>query len=69
MPKELNGRPKIKLLYKNFMSRNIEYPIHVRSEPGIFGAGRTGVVIYPDVIKELMTNKQLDFDSIFCFKM
>ncbi|CAH1442725.1 unnamed protein product [Lactuca virosa] len=69
MPKELNGRPKIKLLYKNFMSRNIEYPIHVRSEPGIFGAGRTDVVIYPDVIKELMTNKQLDVDSIFCFQM
>ncbi|CAH1414804.1 unnamed protein product [Lactuca virosa] len=70
MPKELNGRPKIKLLYKNFMTRNIEYPIHVRSEPGIiFGAGRTDVVIYPDVIKELMKNKQLDVDSIFCFQM
>lgn len=69
MPKELNGRPKIKLMYKNFMSRKIEYPIHVRSEPGIFGVGRTEVLIYSDVIKELMTNKQLDIDSIFCFQM
>lgn len=69
IPKVLSGRPKIMLLYKNFRTREIEFPIHVKSEAGIFGVGMAEVEVYLDMTLELMTNKTLDIDSILCYQM